>query len=98
MVIIVPVSDTTVGALAVQEALARLETAVDALLAAPLDPCADAEIEDLLRRLEVVRNRSAAVDVQLLGQVEQRSLPFHRGCKSARAYLKHLLRVTPAEA
>jgi hypothetical protein len=92
------VSESVSGVLAIQDALAKLETAMDGLLTEPLDPATDDEIEDLLRRFETIRNKSAAVDNRLLQQVTQRTMPFNRGCKTTAVYLKYLLRLQPSEA
>ncbi|HEY2272896.1 MAG TPA: DUF222 domain-containing protein, partial [Jatrophihabitantaceae bacterium] len=79
-------------------ALRELEAAFGRFATVALDPCADDEIEDILRRFETIRNKTAAVDDRLLQQVTQRSMPFNRGCKSTAVYLKFLLRIAPAEA
>jgi hypothetical protein len=79
-------------------ALGELEAAMDRFASVSLDPATDDQVEDLLRRFETIRNRTAVVDHRLLQQVVQRSIRFARGCKTTAVYLKFLLRLAPGEA
>jgi uncharacterized protein DUF222 len=52
----------------------------------------------VLRDLEVQKRRLASVDHALIGEVDARGLAGEHACASTTVLLRHLLRVTPAEA
>jgi hypothetical protein len=76
----------------------QLSALVDELQHLDLTSCTDDEVLDLLREPETQKRRLAAVDHLLITEVEQRHLPYERGCASATALLMQLLRLHSEEA
>src|ERR1700712_1520311 len=76
----------------------QLGDGVDSLLSADLSLIAHGEVWELVRELETVRRRLAAVDHRLLAEVESRRLAGDYGRASTADLLVSELRVAPAEA
>jgi Domain of unknown function (DUF222)/HNH endonuclease len=90
-------SDTLVR-VDVSAALAEAHAAVDALQAADLTRCADAELLEFLRELERLRRRLPAVEHALVLEAESRGLPAELHAKDTAQFLRALLRLDPYEA
>jgi hypothetical protein len=78
--------------------LARLTSLVDDLQTLDLTTLPGDVLLGVLRDLEVQKRRLASVDHALIGEVDARGLAGERACASTAVLLRHLLRVTPAEA
>ena len=79
-------------------AVEQLSADVDALLSQDFCAAGDAELIENLRQLETVRRRLAAVDVQLLAEVNSRRLAGVHARSTTAEVLISELRVTPGEA
>ena len=82
----------------VGQAIGKLHSAVDALLAAGLDPLSDAELTDVVRDLEAASRRLAPVGHRVIAEVDRRGLADDHGCRETKAFLAGLLRLSRAEA
>src|SRR3954463_4364931 len=78
--------------------LAQLRQGVDAMLAAPLDALAAAELASVIESIEVQRRRLEAVDQKLLATASSAHLPAELGRAGLADVLSCLLRVDPREA
>jgi hypothetical protein len=96
-IIIVRMFDA-LGDTAAGDALARLEGAVDDLLAADRSSLPAPALLELVRRLEVQTRRLAAVDQRNLAEIEQRHLAVEMRMRDSRALLVDMLRIDPHEA
>lgn len=82
----------------ITHAVARLDDELDALLATDL-PGTDCDtLLTLAREQERLRNRLAALDQAVVGELDGRGVAFELGCANTAALLRTMLRVTPAEA
>ncbi len=77
---------------------AALSAAVDALLAAPIARYPRDELLALLRDVDSQLRRLAAVDAQLIGEVDQRHTAAELGAANTAVLLGQLLRIAPGEA
>jgi hypothetical protein len=78
--------------------LARLTSLVDDLQTLDLTTLPGDVLVGVLRELEVQKRRLASVDHALIGEVDARGLAGEHACACTTVVLRHLLRVTPAEA
>ncbi len=77
---------------------AALSAAVDALLAAPIARYPRDELLALLRDVDTQLRRLAAVDAQLIGEIDQRHTAAELGAANTAVLLGQLLRIAPGEA
>ena len=77
---------------------AALSAAVDALLAAPIARYPRDELLALLRDVDSQLRRLAAVDAQLVGEIDQRHTAAELGAANTAVLLGQLLRIAPGEA
>jgi hypothetical protein len=78
--------------------LARLGDLVDDLQNLDLTTLPGDALLGVLRDLETQKRRLASVDHALIGEVDSRGLAGEHACASTAVLLRHLLRITPAEA
>ena len=81
-----------------EDAVAGLHAAVDALAAAPLTGCTDDELVAAWRQIEMVRRRFEPIDHRLIAEMDQRGLDFRAGCKNMVGFARSVLRVSAGEA
>ncbi|WP_282778804.1 HNH endonuclease signature motif containing protein [Nocardia sp. CC201C] len=77
---------------------AGLSAAMDALLATDLTGLSDTALVDVMREVESVRCRMAALSHRMIAEVESRHLWERAGAKGMRGYLIDVLRLSAAEA
>ncbi|SUA73799.1 Domain of uncharacterised function DUF222 [Nocardia otitidiscaviarum] len=77
---------------------ADLRAAMDALLATDLTGLSDTALVDVMREVESVRCRMAALSHRIIAEVEARHLWERAGAKGMRGYLIDVLRLSAAEA
>jgi hypothetical protein len=89
-------STTSAGTLA--GLAARFTELVDELHQADLIPGSDDAVVEFWRAIETQTRRLAAVDHQVIVEVERRGLPGMHACASTVAFARQVLNVAPAEA
>ncbi|MBF6180271.1 HNH endonuclease signature motif containing protein [Nocardia otitidiscaviarum] len=77
---------------------AGLSAAMDALLATDLTGLSDTALVDVMREVESVRCRMAALSHRMIAEIESRHLWERAGAKGMRGYLIDVLRLSAAEA
>ncbi|MCP9619409.1 DUF222 domain-containing protein [Nocardia otitidiscaviarum] len=77
---------------------AGLSAAMDTLLATDLTGLSDTALVDVMREVESVRCRMAALSHRMIAEVESRHLWERAGAKGMRGYLIDVLRLSAAEA
>ncbi|MBF6239374.1 DUF222 domain-containing protein [Nocardia otitidiscaviarum] len=77
---------------------AGVSAAMDALLASDLTGLSDTALVDVMREVESVRCRMAALSHRMIAEVEARHLWERAGAKGMRGYLIDVLRLSAAEA
>ncbi|MBF6240882.1 DUF222 domain-containing protein, partial [Nocardia otitidiscaviarum] len=77
---------------------AGVSAAMDALLATDLTGLSDTALVDVMREVESVRCRMAALSHRMIAEVEARHLWERAGAKGMRGYLIDVLRLSAAEA
>jgi hypothetical protein len=80
------------------DALARLESAVEEVIALSLTSSSDAEVVALWQRLETVSRRLAVADHAVIAEVSTRRLDFSHACNGIAAFARQTLRIGIREA
>ena len=82
----------------VTAALDDIVAAVDATVGADVWALSDDDVTDSLARLEALAARQAELGLRLVREAEARDLARRQGAPSTAAWLRHRLRLRPAEA
>ncbi|WP_306364099.1 DUF222 domain-containing protein, partial [Nocardia sp. CC227C] len=88
----------TVGETRGGDTAAGLSAAMDTLLGTDLTGLSDSALVDVMREVESVRCRMAALSHRMIAEVEGRHLWERAGAKGMRGYLIDVLRLSAAEA
>jgi hypothetical protein len=87
-----------VGGHSAAVALARADDLLKDILGTALWSASDAELTNVLALVSQVKARLAAVDLAAVAEAHGRDIAKRDGAASTQAWLRHRLRVTPAEA
>ena len=80
------------------QTVAALKAAITALQQLDMSRCGRDELLSLLRDLEVEHNRLAALDADLVGELDSRGIAGEVGARDTRALLMHTLHLSALEA
>ncbi len=80
------------------EALARISSELDELLAAGLDAADEAEAVALIKKVESIGRKADALRVEVVDAIDRRGLHRADGHFSAKVMVRHVAKLSPAEA